>query len=130
MGHGIVTPYLEAGTKKRILILGFVYWIFAFLFEVFIHYHETNEVSPQLRLILTPPVAILDEFGKSFTPVCFLLSWHFGDQTRTQRNTRTCSKYRPMKTPWTMLRPLMGQIRWMIKPPCSFTCFLFLRKLL
>eukprot|EP00493_Phyllostaurus_siculus_P013994 UN14205 len=43
MGHGIVTPYLEAGTKKRILILGFVYWIFAFLFEVFIHYHETNE---------------------------------------------------------------------------------------
>jgi len=60
MGHGIVTPYLESGTKKRILLLGFVYWIFAFLFEVFIHYHETNEVSPQLRLILTPPVAILD----------------------------------------------------------------------
>jgi len=60
MGHGIVTPYLQPGTKKRIMILGFVYWVFAFLFEVFIHYHETNEVSPQLRLILTPPVAILD----------------------------------------------------------------------
>jgi len=60
MGHGIVKPNLEKGTKKRILLLGFVYWIFAFMFEVFIHYHETNEVSPTLRLILTPPVAILD----------------------------------------------------------------------
>jgi len=60
MGHGIVKPNLESGTKKRIVLLGFVYWICAFMFEVFIHYHETNEVSPTLRLILTPPVAILD----------------------------------------------------------------------
>jgi len=60
MGHGIVKPHLESATKKRIILLGVVYWIFAFMFEVFIHYHETNEVSPTLRLILTPPVAVLD----------------------------------------------------------------------
>jgi len=60
MGHGIVTPTLDWTTRKNILILGFVYWIFAFMFEVFIHYHQTNQVSPTLRLILTPPVAILD----------------------------------------------------------------------
>merc|ERR1712019_3342 len=56
----MVKPQLEWTTTKRIMLLGSVYWIFAFMFEVFIHYHETNEVSPTLRLILTPPVAILD----------------------------------------------------------------------
>lgn len=60
MGHGIVKPQLEWTTTKRIMLLGLVYWIFAFMFEVFIHYHQTNQVSPTLRLILTPPVAILD----------------------------------------------------------------------
>lgn len=60
MGHGIVTVELDWGTRKQICILGFVYWIFAFMYEVFIHYHQTNQVSPTLRLILTPPVAILD----------------------------------------------------------------------
>jgi len=60
MGHGIVKPQLEWTTTKRIMLLGSVYWIFAFMFEVFIHYHQTNQVSPTLRLILTPPVAILD----------------------------------------------------------------------
>jgi len=60
MGHGIVKPHLEKATTKRIMFLGLTYWIFAFMFEVFIHYHQTNQVSPTLRLILTPPVAILD----------------------------------------------------------------------
>eukprot|EP00494_Astrolonche_serrata_P030146 UN30413 len=60
LGHGIVKPNLPSHTTRSISILGFVYWIFAFMFEVFIHYHETNQVSPTLRLILTPPVAILD----------------------------------------------------------------------
>jgi len=60
MGHGIVTPTLEWSVLRNIMILGIVYWIFAFMFEVFIHYHQTNQVSPTLRLILTPPVAILD----------------------------------------------------------------------
>eukprot|EP00494_Astrolonche_serrata_P025563 UN25824 len=60
MGHGIVKPNLEWSVTRKITILGLVYWIFAFMFEVFIHYHQTNQVSPTLRLLLTPPVAILD----------------------------------------------------------------------
>jgi len=59
-GYSVVKLELDKAVRTRVLILGFVYWIFAFLFEVFIHYHETNEVSPTLRVFLTPPVAILD----------------------------------------------------------------------
>jgi len=60
MGHGIVKPHLEWSVKKMILCLGLIYWIFAFMFEVFIHYHQTEQVPTELRLFLTPPVAILD----------------------------------------------------------------------
>jgi len=61
MGYGVVKPIL-GDEKKKILVLGLVYWIFAFAFEVLIHYSQTQEVSPMLRTILTPPVAILDGY--------------------------------------------------------------------
>jgi len=61
MGYGVVKPIL-GDEKKKILLLGAVYWGFAFAFEVLIHYSQTQEVSPMLRTILTPPVAILDGY--------------------------------------------------------------------
>jgi len=61
MGYGVVKPIL-GDEKKKILILGAVYWVFAFVFEVFIHYSQTQELPPILRTILTPPVAILDGY--------------------------------------------------------------------
>jgi len=61
MGYGVVKPIL-GDEKKKILALGVVYWIFAFAFEVLIHYSQTQEVSPMLRTIFTPPVAILDGY--------------------------------------------------------------------
>jgi len=61
MGYGVVKPIL-GDEKKKILLLGLIYWSFAFAFEVLIHYSQTQEVSPMLRTILTPPVAILDGY--------------------------------------------------------------------
>jgi len=61
MGYGVVKPIL-GDEKKKIILLGSVYWCFAFAFEVLIHYSQTQEVSPILRTILTPPVAILDGY--------------------------------------------------------------------
>lgn len=61
MGYGVVKPIL-GDEKKKIILLGAVYWCFAFAFEVLIHYSQTQEVSPILRTILTPPVAILDGY--------------------------------------------------------------------
>jgi len=61
MGYGVVTPIL-GDEKTKIIILGCVYWSFAFAFEVLIHYSQTQEVSPILRTILTPPVAVLDGY--------------------------------------------------------------------
>lgn len=61
MGYGVVKPILGE-EKKKIVILGCVYWSFAFAFEVLIHYSQTQEVSPMLRTILTPPVAVLDGY--------------------------------------------------------------------
>jgi len=61
MGYGVVKPIL-GDEKKKINLCGAVYWCFAFAFEVLIHYSQTQEVSPILRTILTPPVAILDGY--------------------------------------------------------------------
>jgi len=61
MGYGVVKPILGE-EKKRIIILGCVYWSFAFAFEVLIHYSQTQEVSPMLRTSLTLPVALLDGY--------------------------------------------------------------------
>lgn len=61
MGYGVVKPIL-GDEKKKIILLGATYWCFAFAFEVLIHYSQTQEVSPALRTILTPPVAILDGY--------------------------------------------------------------------
>jgi len=61
MGYGVVKPILR-DERKKILVLGVVYWIFAFALEVLLHYSETQEVSPMLQIIFTPPVTILDGY--------------------------------------------------------------------
>jgi len=61
MGYGVVKPTL-GDEKTKIIILGCVYWSFAFAFEVLLHYSQTEEVSPILRSMLTPPVAMLDGY--------------------------------------------------------------------
>merc|ERR1719334_76610 len=61
LGYGVVKPNL-GDDKKKILIIGGIYWVFAFAFEVLVHYSQTEEVPPFLRTILTPPVAVLDGY--------------------------------------------------------------------
>lgn len=58
-GYGVVKPTLGA-IRKKIILLGVVYFIFAFAFEVLIHYNQTNEVPQILRMVLAVPVAVLD----------------------------------------------------------------------
>merc|ERR1711964_773643 len=58
-GYGVVKPTLGK-IKKKLILLGVVYFIFAFAFEVLIHYNQTNEVPQILRMVLAVPVAVLD----------------------------------------------------------------------
>lgn len=58
-GYGVVKPTL-GGIRKKIILLGSVYFIFAFAFECLISYNQTNEVPQILRMVLAVPVAVLD----------------------------------------------------------------------
>jgi len=61
MGYGVVRATF-GDQKRKILLLGFTYWVFAICFEALVHYSQVQEVSPTIRMILTPPVAILDGY--------------------------------------------------------------------
>eukprot|EP01083_Nonionella_stella_P080657 221726_1 len=60
LGYGVVKPTLASTTKNKIILLGVVYWIFAFMFESLIHYNQTEKVESWMRVILIPPVAIIN----------------------------------------------------------------------
>ena len=60
LGYGVVKPTLSKQIKNKIIILGIVYWIFAFMFESLIHYNQTEKVESWMRVILIPPVAIIN----------------------------------------------------------------------
>jgi len=60
LGYGVVKPTLSKVVKNKIIILGIVYWIFAFMFESLIHYNQTEKVESWMRVILIPPVAIIN----------------------------------------------------------------------
>ena len=60
LGYGVVKPTLSKVIKNKIIILGIVYWIFAFMFESLIHYNQTEKVESWMRVILIPPVAIIN----------------------------------------------------------------------
>ena len=59
MGYGVVKPTLGP-VRNKIIILGCVYWIFAFMFEALIHYNQTEKVETWMRVVLIPPVAIIN----------------------------------------------------------------------
>jgi len=58
-GYGVVKPTLGP-VKNKLIALGCVYWIFAFMFEALIHYNQTEKVETWMRVVLIPPVAILN----------------------------------------------------------------------
>merc|ERR1712113_1229386 len=60
LGYGVVKPTLSKTIKNKIIILGIVYWVFAFMFESLIHYNQTEKVESYMRVILIPPVAIIN----------------------------------------------------------------------
>src|SRR5690606_21686529 len=57
--YGIVKPTLGP-TKNKLIALGCLYWIFAFMFETLIHYNQTEKVETWMRIVLIPPVAIIN----------------------------------------------------------------------
>lgn len=59
MGYGVVKPTLGS-VKNKIIGLGCIYWIFAFMFEALIHYNQTEKVETWMRVVLIPPVAIIN----------------------------------------------------------------------
>lgn len=61
MGYGVVNPDL-GDAKTKIKILGLLNWSFSIAYEVLLSYSQTQETSPFLRFILTPPVALIDGF--------------------------------------------------------------------
>jgi len=61
LGYGVVKPTLR-DEKTKIVVLGALYWVFAFVFEVFLHYSQTQDVSPIVRTLLRPPVALIDGY--------------------------------------------------------------------
>eukprot|EP00484_Ammonia_sp_Unknown_P025635 CAMPEP_0197031360 /NCGR_PEP_ID=MMETSP1384-20130603/10389_1 /TAXON_ID=29189 /ORGANISM="Ammonia sp." /LENGTH=556 /DNA_ID=CAMNT_0042460877 /DNA_START=34 /DNA_END=1704 /DNA_ORIENTATION=- len=60
LGYGVVKPTLHKVVKNKVVMLGVVYWIFAFMFESLIHYNQTEKVESWMRVILIPPVAIIN----------------------------------------------------------------------
>jgi len=60
LGYGVVKPTLNRTVKHKILVLGAAYFIFAFMFEALIHYNQTEKVEPWMRVVLIPPVAIIN----------------------------------------------------------------------
>jgi len=59
MGYGVVKPTLGP-VKNKLIALGCSYWVFAFMFEALIHYDQTEKVSTWMRVVLIPPVAIIN----------------------------------------------------------------------
>ncbi|ETO30755.1 hypothetical protein RFI_06363 [Reticulomyxa filosa] len=59
LGFGVVKPALGP-EKNKLIALGCLYWVFAFMFEALIHYNQTEKVETWMRAILIPPVAILN----------------------------------------------------------------------
>jgi len=59
MGYGVVTLTLD-NVKNRMIVLGCVYWIFGFLFEALIQYNQTEKEETWMRVLLIPPVAIIN----------------------------------------------------------------------
>merc|ERR1712228_883767 len=60
LGYGVVKPTLNRSVKHKIIVLGVAYFIFAFMFEALIHYNQTEKVEPWMRVVLIPPVAIIN----------------------------------------------------------------------
>merc|ERR1712176_239870 len=60
LGYGVVKPTLSGNVRSKIIVLGIIYWIFAFMFESLIHYNQTEKVESWMRVILIPPVAIIN----------------------------------------------------------------------
>jgi len=60
LGYGVVKPTLHKNVRSKIIVLGIGYFIFAFMFEALIHYNQTEKVEPWMRVILIPPVAIIN----------------------------------------------------------------------
>ncbi|ETO10142.1 hypothetical protein RFI_27235, partial [Reticulomyxa filosa] len=59
MGYGVVKPTIGS-SKNMLFAIGCLYWVFALLFDALIHYNQTEKVETWMRVILIPPVAILN----------------------------------------------------------------------
>lgn len=59
-GYGVVRPTLSPSLRNRIGVLGLSYLLFAFMFEALIHYNQTEKVESWMRVMLIPPVAIIN----------------------------------------------------------------------
>jgi len=59
-GYGVVRPTLSPSLRNRIWVLGLSYLLFAFMFEALIHYNQTEKVESWMRVMLIPPVAIIN----------------------------------------------------------------------
>merc|ERR1712244_4636 len=60
LGYGVVAPSLARSTQAKIGGLGMCYLVFAFMFEALIHYNQTEKVESWMRVVLIPPVAIIN----------------------------------------------------------------------
>jgi len=59
-GYGVVRPTMSPSTSKKVWALGLSYLLFAFMFEALIHYNQTEKVESWMRVMLIPPVAIIN----------------------------------------------------------------------
>merc|ERR1740123_1800950 len=60
LGYGVMAPSLSRSTQARVGGLGMCYLVFAFMFEALIHYNQTEKVESWMRVMLIPPVAIIN----------------------------------------------------------------------
>merc|ERR1719249_658064 len=109
LGYGVVAPSLARSTQAKIGGLGMCYLVFAFMFEALIHYNQTEKVESWMRVMLIPPVAIINGVFWWWT---FVALNRTIEQLKVRRQTAKLQLYKAFTL--CLVAPLMAAITFAV----------------